>query len=83
VGAASGRVDALAFTVGLVAGVWVFAEVYTAVARFVWSGGLASLTLADMLGVPFWLLAGVVVVMALGMFWLLGKLEPRIARDRS
>lgn len=74
-GAASGRVDALVFMAGLLAGIWVFAEAYTRLAGFVWSGRLEDGTLAEMLGVPFWLLAGLVVIMALGMFWLVRKLE--------
>ena len=74
-GAASGRVDALVFMGGLIAGIWVFAEAYTWLVGFVWSGELGNVTLADLLGVPFWVVAGLVVVMALGMFWLIRKLE--------
>lgn len=81
-GAASGRVDALVFMLGLVAGVWVFAEAYTWLAGFVWSGEWGSVTLADLLGVPFWLLAALVVAMAIGMFWLIRKLERPIAGGR-
>lgn len=60
---------------GLIAGVLVFAEVYGLIAKFVWSGGLGSVTLADLLGVPFWLLAGGVAVLALGMFRLVAAFE--------
>ncbi len=74
-GAASGRVDALIFMGGMIAGIWVFAEAYTWLAGFVWSGELGSVTFADLLGIPFWVLAGLVVGMALGMFWLIRKLE--------
>ena len=82
-GAASGRVDALVFMGGLIAGIWVFAEAYTWVADFVWSSEIGALTLADLLGVPFWVLAGLLVLMALGMFWLLKKLERRMAGEKS
>lgn len=75
-GAASGRLDALVFMGGLVAGILVFAETYPRLEAFVWSGELGSVTLADLLGVPFWLLAAAVVVMALGTFWLLRRLAP-------
>ena len=74
-GAASGRVDALVFMGGLIAGIWVFAEAYTWLAGFVWSGQVEQGTFAELLGVPFWVLAGLVVVMALGMFWLVRKIE--------
>ncbi len=74
-GAASGRVDALVFMGGLIAGIWVFAEAYVALTGFVWSSELGAITFADLLGIPFGALAGLVVVMALGMFWLLHRLE--------
>lgn len=81
-GAASGRVDALVFMLGLVAGVWVFAETYVWLAGFVWSGEMGNVTLAELLGVPFWLLAALVVGMAIGMFWLIRKLERPIVGGR-
>jgi len=62
---------------GLIAGVIVFAEVYAWIATFVWSGSLESSTLADLLGLPFWLLAALVVLMALGTFWLVRRLEAK------
>lgn len=74
-GAASGRVDALVFMAGVIAGVWVFAEAYVALAGFVASGDLGGVTFADLLGVPFWALAAAVVLIALGTFWLVGRLE--------
>ena len=61
-GAASGRLDAVAFMAGIVAGVWIFAEAYAALAGFVWSGDLGAVTLADVLGVPFWALAAALLV---------------------
>jgi uncharacterized protein len=79
VGAASGRVDALFFMAGIVGGILVFAEAYSLLARFVGSGDIGSVTLPGLLGVPFWLLAVAVAVMALGMFALLRKLERRLA----
>jgi uncharacterized protein len=79
VGAASGRVDALFFMVGIVGGVLVFAEAYSGLARFVASGDIGSVTLPGLLGVPFWLLAVAVAAMALGMFALIRKIERRLA----
>lgn len=74
-GAASGRLDALVFMGGLIAGIWVFAEGYVWLAGFVWSSELGAITFADLLGIPFWALAALVVLVALGMFWLLRRLE--------
>ena len=81
-GAAAGRVDALTFMGGLVAGILVFAELYPRLAAFVWSGELGEGTLAELLGVPFWALAVAVVLMALGVFWLVAKLESRQEAER-
>jgi hypothetical protein len=50
---------------------------------FLWSGEMGAVTFADLLGVPFWLLAAALVVMALGMFWLLRKLERPAKGERS
>jgi hypothetical protein len=75
--------DALVFMGGLIAGIWVFAEAYTWLAGFVWSSEMGAITLADLLGVPFWVLAGLLVLMALGMFWLQKKLERRMAGEKS
>lgn len=74
-GAASGRIDALVFMAGLIAGVGAFAETYVALAGFVSSGGLGAVTLADLLGLPFWVLASGVVLIALVTFRLVGRLE--------
>jgi uncharacterized protein len=79
VGAASGRVDALFFMVGIVGGILVFAEAYSGLARFVGSGDIGSVTLPGLLGIPFWSLAVAVAAMALGMFALIRKIERRLA----
>lgn len=77
-GAASGRVDGLIFMLGLIAGVWGFAEAYVALEGFVASGELASATFADVLGLPFWALAAAVVVIAVATFWGIATLERRL-----
>jgi hypothetical protein len=63
--------------VGMVAGVWAFAELFSALAGFVEAGGLEAVTFGDLLGVPFPLLAAATVGLALITFWLVGKLERR------
>ena len=74
-GAASGRLDALAFIAGLIAGVWVFAEAYAGLARFLWTGALGDVTFADLLGVPFWVLAAAFVAITLGLAAVLRVVE--------
>ena len=80
-GAASGRLDAVAFIAGLVAGVWVFAEAYVALAGFVASGDLGSVTFADLLGVPFWMLAVALVVITLALAAVLRRVQGAAAGE--
>lgn len=82
-GAASGRVDALAFMAGLIAGVWVFAEAYTALAGFVWSGELGAVTFVDVLGVPFWALALALLVITVILARVLRRVEARRTEEPS
>lgn len=77
-GAASGRIDALVFMAGLVAGAWVFAEAYVLLAGFVSSSDLGAVTLTDQIGVPLWGLALGLVVVALATFWLVETFERRM-----
>jgi hypothetical protein len=80
VGAASGRLDALAFIAGLIAGVWVFAETYLVIARWLASGDLGAITLGDLLGVPFWVLAAALVAMTVAFAFVLRRVERTGAR---
>lgn len=75
--------DALVFMVGMIAGVWVFAEAYVWLAGFVWSGEMGAVTLADLLGVPFWALAAAVLILALAAFALVALLERRTKGQMS
>jgi hypothetical protein len=77
VGAASGRLDALAFMAGLIAGVWAFAEAWIVLEDFTTSGALESATLADLAGLPFWALALALAIVALATFRLIAWFEAR------
>lgn len=76
-GAASGKLDALLFMAGLVLGIWGFAEVYTTLYDFAWSGGIGVVTLPGLFGLPAWVVAVAVVVLALALFRLAGMLEQK------
>lgn len=78
-GAASGRLDAGVFMVGLVLGIWGFAEVYPAIYDFAWSGDLGILTLPGLLGLPSWIVAILVAGMALGLFSLAAIAEKKFS----
>jgi hypothetical protein len=83
VGAASGRLDALAFIAGIVAGVWVFAEAYATLTGFVWSGDLGAVTLADLLGVPFWALAAALLLVTALLAAVLRRVEAGRGKETS
>ena len=74
-GAASGKIDALGFIAGLIAGVWIFAESYVAFGRWLESGDLGAVTFADLLGVPFWALAAALVAITLVLARVLRRVE--------
>ena len=67
----------MAFMAGLVAGVWVFAEVYVRVEDFVTTGALETATLAEALRLPFWTIALAVGLVAVVTFRLVSALEAR------
>lgn len=69
----------MAFMVGLIAGVWAFTEVYVAIAGFVWSSDMGPVTFSDLLGVPFWVVAALLMAMALAVFWFVTWFERRRA----
>jgi uncharacterized protein len=77
VGAASGKLDALAFIVGMLLGIWGFAELYGALYGFVRSGEMGTLTLPDLLRLSPWIVALIVVATAWGLFRLATFLENR------
>lgn len=80
-GAASGKLDALVFMVGIIVGILGFAEMYPAMYDFAWSGEMGAVTLPGLLGLPSWIIAIGVVGMALGLFWLAAVAERKFSRS--
>lgn len=70
VGVTSGRIDAVVFLLGMVAGIWAFAAGFPVWGSFYKSADLGRLTLWQAFGLPMELMAAVVVVMALAAFYL-------------
>ncbi len=68
VSAATGRLDAVVFLVGMFAGLIGFGTVYPAIAPFTTLTGFGPLTLPAMLQVPYGVVVLAVVVMAVGAF---------------
>ena len=65
VGMVTGRVDAWVYGLGLLAGIFVFGELYPGMEGFVNSTDLGAITLPQLLGVPYGLVMLVIVVIAL------------------
>lgn len=68
VSAATGRLDGIAYVLGMFAGLLAFAEVYPLVSAFAHSTPFGQVTLAKVFGLPYGLLVCGVVLMALGAF---------------
>jgi len=83
VGVTSGRIDAVAFLLGMVGGIWVFAAGFPAWGAFYKSASLGRLTLWQAFGVPMDLMAAAIVLMALGAFYLAGLGEKWAPYDKS
>jgi uncharacterized membrane protein YedE/YeeE len=69
----SGKLDALAFLGGLIAGTWMFAGVYTSLEQFLVAGeGPEAQTLPQLLGLPTWVVMLALIVVAIGG-WIVGS----------
>jgi rhodanese-related sulfurtransferase len=68
VSAATGRIDAVVYLLGMTAGLFGFAEVYPAIADWAGSTNLGKLTLSSVTGLPYGVVVLAVVLMALGAF---------------
>ncbi len=75
VGMATGRVDALVYGVGLMAGIVVFGEAYPYIEGFVYSTDMGAITLPQLFGVPYGLVMLVIVLIALLGFWAAPSIE--------
>jgi len=75
VAAVVGRLDALFFLAGIVAGGVVFGLLYPAVEEFYVSGSLGTLTLPEWLDLNVGIVILAVVAMAVGAFWVAEKSE--------
>ena len=75
----TGRVDALLFVAGTIAGTFVFAEVFPLVREFFYAGSMGVQTIPGYFGLPWGVVVFAVVLMALGGFAGAGWLESRAA----
>lgn len=82
VGVVSGKLDAIVFTGGMLAGIWGFAAGFSVWGTFYKSADLGRITLWQVFGIPMPVLAAAIVVMALGAFWMAGLGEKWAPYDR-
>jgi hypothetical protein len=79
VGLFSGRIDALLFALGLVAGTWLFAGAFEAIEGWTTVGeSTAGDTLPQALGLPEGLILALMIAAAVAIFWLGGRIERRL-----
>jgi hypothetical protein len=72
---ATGRIDALLYALGIFAGTLIYAEVYPAIKDLVNADPMGQVTLPEVLGLPWGLVAFAVVVIAVVGFWGATKIE--------
>jgi hypothetical protein len=70
VGVVSGKLDAIVFIVGMIAGIWIFAAGFPVWGSFYMSSDLGRLTLWQVFSIPKEVMALLILAMALGAFWL-------------
>jgi uncharacterized membrane protein YedE/YeeE len=70
VGVVSGKLDAIVFILGMVAGIWIFAAGFPLWGSFYNSSDLGRLTLWQAFGLPKEIMAALILAMALAAFWL-------------
>ncbi|HLI61920.1 MAG TPA: DUF6691 family protein [Terriglobales bacterium] len=72
---AIGKIDALLFAVGIMAGIFLFGMTYPGISRFNFSGALGALTLPAWLNLNTGIVVLGVVVIAIAAFWAAEKSE--------
>ncbi len=77
VAVATGKLDALVFVAGILAGIFAIGSAWPAIETFAYSTDLGRLTLPDLLHLPMGAVVFLVVLMAIGGFWGAAALERR------
>lgn len=78
--ASIGKVDAMFYLLGGLFGAFIFAELYPYLENLLFSGYKGPVTLPDTFGISDGLFVFLVILAAVGMFWLAEKAEKRFAR---
>jgi hypothetical protein len=81
-GMATGRIDAMVYALGMLAGLALYAEAYPAIEAWTKMTALGELTWPDLLSVPRGVVVLAVVLMAAGMFYGATRIERAFADRR-
>ena len=79
--AAIGKVDAIYFILGSLIGIFIFGEAFPLLESFYKASYLGPVKFSDFIGVSDGMMAFIVVVIAMFMFWLGEKAEKRFKRE--
>ena len=77
---AIGKIDALFFLLGGVVGAFIFAESYGLLEKIYLAGYRGPVKLSESLGISDGVFILIIVIVAVGMFWMAEKAEKRFAR---
>ncbi len=69
VASAIGKIDGFFYVAGMLLGMFIYGEVFPSIQNFTQSGYLGNVTLSDWLSLRPGVIAFLVILMALGMFW--------------
>lgn len=75
VAASSGRIDGLVLIPGMMAGIWVFVELYPQLEKFVNLTPMGDIDIPQLLGAPYGLVVILVGIVALAGFWAANRIE--------
>ncbi|PKP03807.1 MAG: sulfurtransferase [Bacteroidetes bacterium HGW-Bacteroidetes-9] len=79
-GVAIGKIDALVFTVGLFIGILIFSEFYPVLSDLYNSKNLGSAMMYEMLGMKKTVFAFLLILAAVGMFYIAGLIEKKVKK---
>ncbi len=79
--AAIGKIDAMYFVIGSLIGIFIFGEMFPLLEELYMGSYLGPVKLSSFIGISDGILAFIVVIIAMLMFWLGEKAEKRFGRD--
>ncbi|NMB80456.1 MAG: YeeE/YedE family protein, partial [Ignavibacteria bacterium] len=83
VSAATGRIDGVVYLLGVMAGIFVFGEIFPWIENFYYSSNMGRVFLPDYLGLSYGMIVFLVVLMAVGAFAAAEWGERKMAAKKS